>query len=186
MAHLNIRSILSKIDQLRLDLPLSGLDVLTISETWLSAQHENKLTSIPGYKFSRFDRQTLRQDGNIKAGGGLGLYCKVDIQLDTTILQKFNLSNCTIELQWSIIIRPNSKSIIIGNIYRPPDGKLGDAFKLISEQLAKIPKLEKYETVLIGDFNADNTDEQKSPAQLIRQFAVEHGFQQLITQPTRY
>lgn len=186
IAHLNIRSLLGKIDQLSEDITKSGLDILTMSETWLNALHEDKLTSIDNYKFIRLDRQTLRTNGRVKTGGGLGIYCKHDIQIDSKIFQDLNISDSTIEVQWVVISKAYTKNILIGNVYRPPDGKLVDAFRQLSNQLSKIPKLDKYETVILGDFNADNLNGEKTPAQLIKKFASEHEYHQMITQPTRY
>ena len=186
VAHLNMRSLVSKIDQLRIDLPDSGIDILTVSETWLNVNVENRLLSMPGYNFTRLDRQVRRENGSIKTGGGLGMYYKAGLQVDTKTLENLNISVESIELQWALVSRPHTKTILIGNIYRPPNGKLLEAFNIINNQLSQIKDLHKYETILLGDFNADNRTDKKTPAQLIRQFAAEHEFQQLIQQPTRY
>jgi hypothetical protein len=47
IAHLKVRSLTSKTTQLRLDLPGSGRDVFTLSETWFHQNTEPQLTSIP-------------------------------------------------------------------------------------------------------------------------------------------
>ena len=77
IAHLNIRSLVHKINQLRIDLPCSQLDVLTISETWLNKDTEDRLASVSGYSLTRLDRKTRRPDGLTKTGGeGTGHICQ--------------------------------------------------------------------------------------------------------------
>ena len=76
IAHFNVHSLTHKMDQLRMDLPGSGIDIFVISETWLNNHIEVRLTSITGYKFLRSDRQTKLCDVHTKTGGGLGIYCR--------------------------------------------------------------------------------------------------------------
>ena len=76
IAHLNVRSLVHKINQIRLDLPISDIDIFSISETWLNSTVEDRLTSVPNYKFIRHDRLTTKQNGRVKTGGGLGIYVK--------------------------------------------------------------------------------------------------------------
>ena len=163
IGHLNICSLPNKIDQLRIDLPESGFDVFTISETWLNSCMEDRLTSVPGYQFMRADRKTKRLDGQIKQGGGLGIYSKTDLHIDTSKYMDLNLSNCNIELQWAIIIRPHTKSILIGNIYRPPDGNVNEGIDLLNESMRQITDLDKYEILILGDFNVDYDGGKKDP-----------------------
>ena len=73
-------------------------DVFTISETWLNRYIENRLTSMPDYQFIRADRQTKWPDVQIKQGGRLGIYSKIDLHIDTSKYMDLNLSNCNIEL----------------------------------------------------------------------------------------
>ena len=63
IAHLNIRSILGKMDDLKLLLKDKPFDVFTISETWLHTNITDSESQIPGYSF-------VRQDRINKAGGG--------------------------------------------------------------------------------------------------------------------
>ena len=116
VVHLNIRSLTHKINQIKLDVPSSGIDILTISKTWLNDNIENKLTSIPNYNLIRYDRQTVCLDGSTKSGGGLGIYHKTTIKVDATNMAALNASNEDIEMQWVVIMRPNTKKILLGNV----------------------------------------------------------------------
>ena len=80
---------------------------------------ETKLTSIPNYQFLRADRKTELQSGQVKKGGGLGIYYRNDLQVDADKHVEQNCSNPSIELQWAVITRAHTKRILIGNIYRP-------------------------------------------------------------------
>ena len=71
--HLNVRSLFNKIESLRLDIPDSGIDFLTISETWLHSELSTSLVNIDNYTLVRSDRQTVAPSGRTKTGGGLGI-----------------------------------------------------------------------------------------------------------------
>ena len=120
IAHFNFHSLTHKIDQLRIDLPGSGIDIFAISETWLNNHIEPKLTSITGYTFLRSDRQTKLCNGQTKTGGGLGIYCRGSLPVDADLLAEQNASNRILKFQWVIISSPHTKKILIGNAYRPP------------------------------------------------------------------
>ena len=186
IAHLNVRSITSKINQLRVDLPNSNLDILTTSETWLNGNTEDRLASIPNYNLVRWDRQTQRQNGTVKAGGGLGIYYRDKLDIDPTTYEHLNVSDATIELQWVLVMRPHCKTIILGNVYRPPDGNFEQALGTISAALDQVQKLDKYEILIMGDFNADDSKRNKVGRQKLRLFEAEHQLIQMIKEPTRY
>ena len=65
VVHLNVRSILKKIDHLRLVTQDLNIDVFTVSETWL----KRHLVDIQGFKAYRLDRDSGK--GEKKRGGGL-------------------------------------------------------------------------------------------------------------------
>ena len=57
IVHLNIRSLLPKIEQIRTLLSQYKIDIMTISETWLNSYIDDKLIAILGYTLLRQDRQ---------------------------------------------------------------------------------------------------------------------------------
>ena len=164
----------------------SELDILSISETWLTDNIENRLTTVPGYGFIRADRKTVKGDGRKKRGGGLGIYYKNSLEVDPDKYMHLNESRKDLELQWMVLSRPNTKKILIGNVYRPPNGNLAEALELIGEALDKIEGISKYEVLIIGDFNADYLDKKGLQHTLIKGFEAEHQLQQMIQDPTRY
>ena len=61
IAHINIRSIRNKFEQITIEFPELGVDILTVSETWLGWRDDNSNYYIPGYTI-------IRQDQNLGVG----------------------------------------------------------------------------------------------------------------------
>ena len=74
MASLNINSLLAHIDELRLLVHDSNIDVLTINETKLDATVSDNDIHIPGYEVIRKDRNI-----NGRNGGGVCIYIRTII-----------------------------------------------------------------------------------------------------------
>ena len=184
--HLNVRSLVPKVNQLRIDLPYSGIDIFSLSETWLNSQIENKLISITGYNFIGLNREITRPDGIVKQGGGVGIYYKEDIHVDANQFRGLNKSDKDIEIQWVVVKRPNTRSILLGNTYRPPDGNVNNAFKIINDALMGVKELHKFELLVLGDFNVDYKNTNSKSYKLARNFALNHSIPQIIEEPTRY
>ena len=53
-------------------------------------------------------------------------------------LDDMNVSNEDIEARWSLIHRPHCKNVVIGNLYRPPNGDLVKALKYLDECMGVI------------------------------------------------
>jgi hypothetical protein len=77
--HLNVRSLLPKIDLVRLFISKNPFDVFTLSETWLKPSITNAEINIPNYLITRQDRKD-------KAGGGTAIYVREGYltELETT------------------------------------------------------------------------------------------------------
>ena len=147
---------------------------------------EERLTSISNYKLVRWDRKAKRKDGSIKSGGGVAIYYKKQLDMDAKTLTHLNISNKDIEIQWVVLARPNTKSIIIGNAYRPPDGNAKEAFRTINDTMMEIENIHKFELLLLGDFNIDVKNDKTTINKIIKSFATNHSITQIIESPTRY
>ena len=117
IVHLNVRSIVKKIDQLRVLLSNSKLDVITISETWLREHLHSRLVEIDGYNVHRLDRIKPRKKGKGGSvrGGGLLSYVSTSHSSSCEILSDLDNSDENLEAQWTLIHRPHSKNILICN-----------------------------------------------------------------------
>ena len=69
IVHLNIRSILYKIDQVKMMISQAKIYILCLTETWLTKATTNHELSIEGYSILRNDRVSKR-------GGAILIYIK--------------------------------------------------------------------------------------------------------------
>ena len=106
--HLNINSLLSKIEELRFIAKSTNAAVIAICESKLDASVLEQEISIDNYKILACDRN--------RHGGGVACYIRNDLSYN--ILSVFS---CEIENIFFEILLPNSKPVIVGTIYRPPN-----------------------------------------------------------------
>ena len=180
--HLNIRSLPKKIDQLRILLHDSGIDVFTISETWLKESLNSKLFDIEGFNSYRLDRAGNCK--NKKRGGGLITYIHSKHAASTVSLGNLDASVRDIEVQWLKICRPHCKDVIIGNLYRPPTGKLANAIEYIDECLKSL-NLTKNDVFILGDINVNYKNKSSTEYKKLNFFAKSNGLSQLTSSTTR-
>ena len=109
IAHLNVRSLVNKIDSLRILLKNNPFDVLTMSETWLTNKISDPELTIQGYSFARNDRKN-------KKGGGCIIYIRDGLPYCTRPdLQDNNIETCVLEVN-----QLKCKNLFIWSIYRAP------------------------------------------------------------------
>ena len=169
-AHHNVRSLPSKIDQIKIALDGQPLDMLAINETWLDNTIRTEDVNIPGYRFERCDRS--------REGGGVAIYIKESLNYK---LRK-DLVNTNIEALWLEIRIPKyHKSLVVCSIYRPPSSNTQYIEHLI-EVMDKI-NTDLSEIIILGDLNI-NLSLQLNNNQL---GDICHLFDmdQLIREPTR-
>lgn len=119
VSHLNARSIKNKVEEINAHLCKFDIDVLAITETWLTPSIEDACVNIENYNLSRLDRQI---GGRKARGGGLMVFTKKKYDVNDTKFNCLNRSNQNIEAQVIEISKSNFKTIVIANIYRPPGG----------------------------------------------------------------
>ena len=165
--HININSLLPKIDELRLIASDTKCSVISISETKLDETIQDEEIKIQGYNLIRKDRN--------RNGGGVACYVRNDIY--------FNIREELIDDMESIffdILLPKSKPILVGVIYRPPNQL--NFLNNFSDKLNSIFNINLQEIHILGDFNIDK----KSPlAKQYKEICCLHGLKQLINSPTR-
>lgn len=125
-----MRSLLPKINILRIDLGNINSDVLALTETWLKPDIADSLIYLSSFRFVGSDRLIRNNQGDLKTGGGLIIYYKSDnacsVLLDATM--------CTIDLEAICIAldKVNMRRLVILNIYRPPTGSVVNALSSIA------------------------------------------------------
>ena len=112
MASLNINSLLAHIDELRVFMSTSKIDILSVNETKLDFIIDDSELYLLGFKIIRKDRKI-----NGCNGGGVCFYVRSNLNYKTREdLSTENLEWLTLE-----ITRPRSRPFLVATWYRPPD-----------------------------------------------------------------
>ena len=187
IAHINVRSIANKWELLKINFMSANLHVLGLSETWLNGGLPNELYTLSNdYTLLRNDRSWLDDSGSqIKKGGGVAMYIKKNLDFSETSHSHLNTSNVNLESQWISIKQKNSKLILLGNVYRPPQGNI-DAFIHVLETILSSLDLSKIELYIMGDINIDFNDKKNVSTKKIISSIKPYGLNQIIKNTTRY
>lgn len=118
IVHLNIRSLLCHVDELKYEFLDGSFDIVILSETWLHGLVADSLICCDDYNLLRLDRQAINPKGGHKTGGGLSIYVKDCYE--TTGVTDHYLSNSNVEFMHVIIKGTKQKIIDLFTIYRPP------------------------------------------------------------------
>ena len=168
-AHLNVRSLLPKIEEVRHHIQSGALDVLCINETWLDSDVGDDLVSIPGYNIFRRDRN--------RHGGGVCIFVKQSHHCRLMSMVSI------VESVWVEISLNKKETYIVGTIYRPPssgtayyDGILND-IEFVQSINEKI--------ILLGDLNIDYSFDHSLHSNPIHLIEHTYNMKQLVLQPTR-
>lgn len=181
ISHLNIRSLKPKLSEIELTLNLYNLQVLTLSETWLTSHIEDTVLVIQNYNLSRLDRShsSLR-------GGGLAIYSRKDLPINADEYKHLNHNSSDLEDQIVSIKKDNNKKVLITNAYRPPVGNKSLFLEQLMLILATISTEAQADIFLLGDLNIDHSDNNNS--EFIRNLGNSLntlGLTQTIKKPTR-
>ena len=135
--HLSINSLLPKIDEFRHIARLTNAAVIGISEPQLDDSVLTSEIQIDEYDLLRCDRN--------RHGGGVDCYIRNDLSYNVKSYFPKDIENIFFEL-----LLPNTKPILVGTIYRPPNQT--NFMKIFNENLSKVDT-NNVETYILGDFN---------------------------------
>jgi hypothetical protein len=176
---LNARGLLGKLDELKLLIYESGLDIIGIAETWLGEEVGNVEIMIEGYKIYRKDRSQIKHEKH----GGVLLYVKNDIiTCDCGDLNKIQAESI-----WCKIVDKTGKGteIVVGVCYKRPAAEA----KEIEELFKVLQMAAKGEVLIMGDFNYPGinweTFESNNHGQAFRDLVMENFLIQHVREPTR-
>ena len=111
--HLNINSLLPKIDEIRFIAKQSNASIIGISESKLDSSILNSELDIDEYNLVRLDHSR-----RVVEGGGGEVTCCIRRSLSYNHKSSFC---CNIESIFTDIFLPKSKPILVGVLYWPPD-----------------------------------------------------------------
>ena len=170
ICHVNIRGLnSSKLRAIQTSLS-KGLDIITISETFLSQSTKSTELKLPGFHdIMRRDRPTF--------GGGVAVYIRDSIPYKR-ITQSEHIS---LEQIWFQISTKEGK-VMICNVYRPPT--YATFWEQFSSNLEKVksenPNMKYF--LILGDLNADPND---INGKYLNDICEAQNLQCLVKEPTR-
>jgi len=110
IAHLNIRGLSQKFDEVRYIILSRKIKIFCLAETFLDEEHNSCLYMIPGYEM-------IRRDRPLRYGGGLLCYIHNSIAFDRAVTNDHILAESL-----TIKITPRfAAHYVLSFIYRPPD-----------------------------------------------------------------
>ena len=176
IAHLNVRSLMPKLDSLKILFENKPFDVFTVSETWLKPSILDNEIHLPGYSCVRSDRLG-------KVGGGCLAYVRDGIPYrPRPDLGTSSTESCVVEIS-----RPKCKRLLIWTIYRAPDLNMESFVQDLDTSLSALP--DNIELILLGDLNVNftgsNLNIDKTMKRKLIQVTNSHELDQLINKPTR-
>ena len=184
--HLNIRSLLNKIDLFRTTFHESNIQILGLSETWLSTSIPDPLVELPGYTLFRNDRNFNNVAAlKTKKGGGVCLYLQSNLNGNISELNDMNISCEDVESQWLKVKFSKQRKIIVGNLHRPPQGKVKYFLSYLEECLEKIDYIHN-DIIIMGDINIDFKDRKFEGTKELKEFLSQTGLTNHISTCTRY
>ena len=172
IGHLNIRSLLKKIDESKILLHQNSFDIPAISETWLSDKIPNELVNIPGFNVYRKDRPSH--------GGGVLLYIKETLP-HTYCPDLTNFNNT--EVVWVRIDNKSSPSFYVSCVYNP---KADDEnyYQCMLNNFENVLAKNK-EIVILGDLNINYILDENLCEKQAHFIETLLCCKQLIVEPTR-
>nr|VZI00941.1 unnamed protein product [Spirometra erinaceieuropaei] len=140
----NAQCLLSKLDELKIYVDQTLPDIISITETWLSASVDDREVALSGYHLFRKDRLG-------RQGGGVLVYVKYGLFAS----EKEGQLARTAETIWLTVKTPGSQPLEILTVYRPPRNDPQSDSSLL-EELEAISL--RPNVMIMGDFNAPNID----------------------------
>ena len=108
IASLHINSLLSHIDELRVFMYDSKIDILLINETKLDSTVHDSDVYIPGFEIVRKGRRV-----NGRKGGGVCIYLRTNLN--------YRIRDDLTMMTSNAVSKPRSSAFLVGIWYRPPN-----------------------------------------------------------------
>ncbi|BHF81444.1 hypothetical protein SprV_0702457400 [Sparganum proliferum] len=140
----NVQSILPKLDELKIHICDLSPDVVSLTESWLSENVDDRELMLPGFQLFRRDRRE-------RQGGGVVTYVKHGL----LVSEKTEQFACSAETIWLTIRVPGSQSLEVLTVYRPPRSD-PEADARLLEELGRFAL--RPDVLIMGDFNAPLID----------------------------
>lgn len=157
----------------------SPLDIVVISETWLTEDDPDSLLS-HNSQFNVFRCDRMPGMGH----GGVALLVKSHIMYSASVSKPFNFYCETLYVD---LVFKNSFCFRIIAVYRKPGTNAADTATLF-DSIAEWSTTE-FPVIVVGDFNLPNMSGNHSSSQTVNaleQFIIDNSFINFVTAPTRF
>ena len=165
----NIRSIVSKTDELTYYLSSNNISVAALTETWLKDTMATEFFEIDGYSM-------IRNDRNGRRGGGVAVYIKNSLSYKHwSQLEEEDQETLWITLRPRLMPQTFS-CMLVGIIYHPPNANNWKLSNHISNAIDRV--LQHHPDaglLLMGDFNSFKAS----------YITSSYNLKQIVTHPTR-
>ena len=181
MLYGNARSVIKKLDELRVMCVDLQPDVVCICETWTKSAHTDAFLKIDGFSIAgRRDRE----DTTAGFGGGLLIYVRNEIAAPKSDRAEFKEFNQCVAVKLPIT---GGKRIELVLVYRPyrlynGDNNAENGVKANNAKLATLFKLVSKPSILLGDFNCSDVDWEHSHGGSTGKFLLEAAEDNFFTQ----
>lgn len=145
VCHANVCSLFPKINYVREIVSESNLNVICISETWLSKLITDQAVRIDGYHLIRHDRCVINKRSS---SGGVCVYLSTGFRYK--VVAKSD-SASRLEYLFIEVEVPSHSHILIGVVYNPPDSRNLDGLYHIIDNLC----VNYFDVIITGDFNVN-------------------------------
>ena len=113
------------------------------------------------------------------------LYISNKLQYNTQDLHMPDISSKNIECQWVKIVLDKQRNVIIGNLYRPPQGNIQDCIDYL-ENVTERFNLTREDLFIMGDFNVDFLVKNENSFKFLNQFCIQPGLDAHIMESTHF
>ena len=175
--HMNVRSIKNKLDELQHFLIRSDIqwDIICLSETWL------KNDIIKYYELENYNVfASCRTTGE---GGGTAIYVNVKHH----VIERKDLESTEFEANF-VQVKLNcdniTRSIIIGEMYRPPSSLSSNFLSYLEKVLDTVANERKF-AIIAGDFNYNTLQEKNKGSRDFVNLFTSYSFYPMISRATR-
>ena len=125
----------------------------------------------------------ITNNRSAKKGGGVGFYVTQDLNCE--LLEKFTVMSDSFESIFIEIKAPNRRSIIVGEIYRPPNSNAVEFVELLHD-LFSDNLFDNKSCFIMGDFNLNLLNHNdNTPCQDFFNFMLSKSFIPLTRKPTQ-
>lgn len=183
IVHLNVRSLINKVDIIRYLISDSDIDCLCLTETWLRDIISDNLIHIEGYKLWRIDREVKDKNGKVIRGGGICIYLKDKYEGELIDLPNHNQEN--IEMLCLRFWGHRTGTYTCTAIYRPPKGSVEAALQTLNDVVAGLDGRDRSNLIIHGDFNVNYKNTHCNWVKKLKTFENNHGLVQVIRSDTR-